>query len=75
MPLGFAQWTGLDRKVCCTCEYWNGQRELDFKYNRVYAVLAQSTPQGRCFAKGNVLMSFGYSGDCCGSYKRWHKLP
>ena len=56
MPLGFAQWTGLDRKVCCTCEYWNGQRELDFKYNRVYAVLAQSTPQGRCFAKGNVLM-------------------
>ena len=23
-------WTRVNAKVCCTCEYWDGERELQF---------------------------------------------
>ena len=72
-----ASWTATDAKVCCTCEYWNGERELQFLAGvRLNAILAQENPQGRCFAKNNCLSSYSNPcAVCCSHYKRWHKLP
>ena len=51
-------WTRINDKVCCTCEYWNGERELQFLPGvRLNAILAQFNPQGRCQAKMNCLMA------------------
>lgn len=75
MPLGFAQCMRFDRKLCCCCEYWNGERELEFKNGRLYAIQAQTSPQGRCLARSNVLMSYANNAESCKAYKRWHKLP
>ncbi len=70
-------WTRVNAKVCCTCEYWDGERELQFLPGvRLNAILAQFNPQGRCLAKMNCLMSYSNPGAAyCATYKRWHKLP
>ena len=70
-------WTRVNAKVCCTCEYWDGERELQFLPGvRLNAILAQFNPQGRCTAKMNCLMSYSNPGAAyCPTYKRWHKLP
>lgn len=70
-------WTRVNAKVCCTCEYWDGERELQFLPGvRLNAILAQFNPQGRCTAKMNCLMSYSNPGAAyCATYKRWHKLP
>ena len=70
-------WTRVNAKVCCTCEYWDGERELQFLPGvSLNAILAQFNPQGRCQAKMNCLMSYDNPGAAyCPTYKRWHKLP
>ena len=77
MAVQKASWTQLKRKVCCTCEYWDGERELQFIAGiKLNAILAQYNPQGRCMAKGNSFTSYGNPGaEHCPTYKRWHKLP
>lgn len=69
-------WTAVNAKVCCTCEYWSGERDLQFlSGTRLNAIIAQENPQGCCSAKNNCLSS--YSNPCavtCPHYKRWHKL-
>ena len=60
MAVQKASWTKINDKVCCTCEYWNGERELQFLAGtRLNAILSYSNP-GAAY---------------CPTYKRWHKLP
>ena len=72
-----ALWTNLTSPVCCMCEYWIGERELQFIGGvRLNGILAQVIPQGKCQAKNNCLCGFG--NPCavsCFAYKKWHKLP
>ncbi len=77
MEVKKAAWTRINDKVCCTCEYWNGERELQFLPGiKLNAILAQFNPQGGCFARINGLTSYDNPGAAyCRTYKRWHKLP
>ena len=72
-----ALWTNLKSPVCCMCEYWIGERELQFTGGvRLNGILAQVIPQGKCQAKINCLS--GLSNPCavsCFAYKKWHNLP
>ena len=68
-------WTSWKQKVCCTCEYWDGEREIEFRNSQLWAVQAQCNPQGRCKARYNCSMSFSNSAQYCKTYKRWHLLP
>lgn len=76
MNIAMAGVTRLDSKVCCFCEYWDGQRSLEFRMGTLYAVQAQYNPQGRCSVRNNSHMSFNNDfAERCPAYKRWHQLP
>lgn len=70
-PLPEARWR---ESICATCEYWGGERELDFQNARLMYLRAQVVPQARCAgALKNTCQS--PTNRPCKSYKRWHKLP
>lgn len=70
-----AEWFNWQGKFCCTCQYWDGEREVHFVGLKLNSIKAQDIPQGRCKGKGNVLSSYHMSADHCPMYKRWHELP
>ena len=45
MPMPEFQWR---QELCGTCEYWGGERELDFRNAQLMYVQAQICPQPRC---------------------------
>ena len=61
--------------VCGTCEYWVGERDLRFYGGKLYAVMVEAPPAGRCMAHNNVHMNGGCSAKSCSAYNQWHKLP
>ncbi len=71
VPLPESQWR---MSICATCEYWGGERELDFQNRKLMYVRAQTCPQPLCAGALG-----GTSQDpwnrACNAYKRWHKLP
>ncbi len=75
MPLNVAQCTRVNDKICATCEYWIGERNLEFKNNMLYAILVGTKLQGRCGGHQNVLMTYSNPANHCKMYKRWHMLP
>ncbi len=74
MDIKKTPWARIDAHVCCTCEYWGGERDLDFRNQKLMYIQVQYIPQGKCAgARPGVLMSYSNYG--CSSYKKWHKLP
>ena len=71
MPIPEFQWK---QAICATCEYWGGERELDFQNARLMYVRAQYCPQPKC-AGARMNTSQGPTNRACPAYKRWHKLP
>ena len=61
------------QNICCTCEYWGGERELDFRNVKLFHILAQFNPQPLCAgARRGTIQS--PTNRACPAYKRWHKL-
>ena len=73
--LNFAECPLSFGKICCTCEYWDGERELSIHCAKIYGVIARFNPQGRCPIKGNTLAGYAQSAKYCKEYKKWHMLP
>ena len=71
MPIPEFQWK---QSICATCEYWGGERDLDFQNARLMYVRAQYCPQPKC-AGARMNTSQGPTNRACPAYKRWHKLP
>ena len=70
-PVPEFQWK---QAICCTCEYWGGERDLDFQNARLMYVRAQYCPQPKC-AGARMNTAQGPTNRACPAYKRWHKLP
>ena len=62
------------KAICGTCEYWGGERTLDFQNNKLMYIQAQYYPQPKC-AGAYMDTSQGSANRACAAYKRWHKLP
>ncbi len=76
MATQLATWTKYNENVCCTCEYWNGERELNFiPGQKLYAIMAQCVPPGKCAARNNITTLYCDLRTTCKTYKRWHMLP
>ncbi len=65
--------TDPQARICSTCEYWGGERDLDFRGGKLLYVQAQYNPQPRC--TGPKLNTSQAATNRCTEYKRWHKLP
>ena len=70
-PIPEFQWR---QEICCTCEYWGGERDLDFQNARLMYVRAQYNPQPKCAGARMNTAQFP-TNRACPAYKRWHKLP
>ena len=70
-PIPEFQWK---QAICCTCEYWGGERDLDFQNAKLMYVRAQYYPQPQC-AGARMNTAQGPTNRACPAYKRWHKLP
>ena len=70
-PMPEFQWR---QELCATCEYWGGERELDFRNAQLMYLQAQIYPQPLC---AGARMNTGQSPfkRACPAYKRWYKLP
>ena len=62
------------QNICCTCEYWGGERELDFRNATLMYVQAQFNPPAKCAGARLNTIQFP-TNRACHAYKRWHKLP
>lgn len=70
-PIPESQWK---KSICATCEYWGGERELEFQNAKLMNIRAQYSPQPKC---AGALMNSSQSpnNQACPAYKRWHKIP
>ncbi|MBE6375778.1 MAG: hypothetical protein E7050_04860 [Lentisphaerae bacterium] len=70
-PIPEFQWK---QAICASCEYWGGERSLDFQNAKLMYVQAQYCPQPKC-AGALMNTSQAPTNRACPAYKRWHKLP
>ena len=64
--------TWFEKEICVTCQYWQGERSLEFRSSKLYGIRHQDK-QGRSPVKDNVLRN-GQMPKCL-QYKRWVELP
>ena len=69
-PLPEAHWK---QSICATCEYWGGERDLDFQFGRLMYLRAQIIPQAKCAGALKNTCQAPHN-HACKFYKRWHKL-
>ncbi len=62
----------VDKVCCATCQYWDGERRLEFQNKKPYLVKFELSERAICPSDRN--MKTGTHGTGCRSYKRWNDL-
>ncbi len=65
-----AYWRGVGDKACLTCQYWTGERELEFSCRKPYRVVTEQCNAKCQCRKSNTSMCY-----TCRDWRKWIELP
>lgn len=69
--MGYTPDVRVERKLCCTCQYWRGERWYDARMRRVHYELSSSPDP----CAMNFRRPGSYEASACRGYLRWCELP